>query len=154
LINHPSLIDEHFDHVETLELSSADLRQLLGALINAAAHGEAGDRERLRQAIKAAGMDEILERATLMVRGARLWTALEQAALEDAREAFAQALHLQRSARTLHRELKLAETALATEPTDENYRHLIEVQAQFQDLQATEALIEGFGVQSGRMDRT
>jgi DNA primase len=154
LISHPSLIDEYFDQVETLELTSADLRQLHAALIDAAAHGEASDRDRLRQAIKAAGMEEILERATLMVRGARLWTALEDAAVEDAREAFAQALHLQRSARTLHRELKLAETALAAEPTDDNYRHLIEIQAQFQDLQATEALIEGFGVSSGRSDRT
>jgi len=36
------------------------------------------------------------------------------------------------------------------EPTDANYRHLVEVQAQFRDAQATEALIEGFGVSSGR----
>ena len=64
--------------------------------------------------------------------------------------AFSQTLHLHRTARTLHRELKQAESALATDPTDENYRHLVEVQAQFRDAQATEALIEGFGVSSGR----
>jgi DNA primase len=34
---------------------------------------------------------------------------------------------LQRSARTLHKELKVAETALATDPTDENYRNLVEI---------------------------
>jgi len=62
-------------------------------------------------------------------------------------------LHLQRSARTLHKELKVAETALATDPTDENYRNLVEIQAQFHDLQAMEALIEGFGISSGRADR-
>ena len=78
----------------------------------------------------------------------------EDAAIEDAREAFAQTLHLQRSARTLHKELKPAEMALDAEPTDENYRHLIEIQAQFRDVQATEALIEGFGVPSGRADRS
>jgi DNA primase len=42
---------------------------------------------------------------------------------------------------------------LATDPTDENYRHLVEIQAQFRDVQATEALIEGFGISSGRSDR-
>jgi DNA primase len=44
--------------------------------------------------------------------------------------------------------------ALATEPTDENYRHLVEIQTQFRDVQATEALIEGFGIPSGRAGRS
>ena len=101
-------------------------------------------------AIERAGCGEIWERAVALVRKARQWPALEDAALEDARDAFAQALHLHRSARTLHKELKQAEVALATEPTDENYRHLVEIQAQFRDVQATEALIEGFGDSSGR----
>jgi DNA primase len=78
---------------------------------------------------------------------------LEDAALPDAREAFAQALHLHRSAGALHKELKAAEMALATDPTDESYRHLVEIQTQFRDVQATEALIEGFGIQSGRAGR-
>jgi DNA primase len=154
LVNHPQLIDENYDHVETLDLSNTDLRQLHFAIIDAVAHGNAGDRDSLRAAVAAAGLGDIWERAVLLVRRARQWPALEDAALEDAREAFAQTLHLQRNARTLHKELKLAETALATEPTDENYRHLIEIQAQFRDLQATEALIEGFGIPSGRADRT
>lgn len=154
LVNHPQLIDEHFDHVETLDLANADLRQLHAGIIDAAAHGRSGDRDQMRAAIDASGLGDIWQRAEALMRRARQWPALEQAAIEDAREAFAQALHLQRSARTLHKELKLAETALAAEPTDENYRHLIEIQAQFRDLQATEALIEGFGIPSGRADRT
>ena len=81
---------------------------------------------------------------------ARLWPALEDAAPDDAREALAQALHLHRSARSLHKELKVAEAALARDLTDDNYRHLVDVQAQLRDVQATEALIEGFGVSSGR----
>lgn len=68
-------------------------------------------------------------------------------------DAFLQALHLQRSARTLHKELKAAEAALATDPTEENYRHFVEIQAQFRDVQAPEALIDGFGVSSGRAAR-
>jgi DNA primase len=153
LVNHPQLIDEHFEHVEALDPGNADLRHLHAGIIDAAAHGRAGDRDQMHAAIAASGLDEIWQRAEALVRRARQWPALREAAIEDAREAFAQALHLQRSARTLHKELKLAETALAAEPTDENYRHLIDIQAQFRDLQATEALIEGFGIPSGRADR-
>ena len=154
LVNHPALLDENFDHVETLDLSNADLRRLHAGIIDAAAHGQTGGREQLLAAIKASGLDDIWQRAEALVRRARQWPALTDAAIEDAREAFAQTLHLQRNARTLHKELKLAEMALDAEPTDENYRHLIEIQAQFRDLQATEALIEGFGVPSGRADRS
>jgi DNA primase len=154
LVNHPVLIDENFEHVEFLELTNADLKRLHAALLDALASNMTNDRETLIAALKRAGCVEILERAVALVRRARQWPALEAAAIEDARDAFAQALHLQRSARTLHRELKVAETALATEPTDENYRNLVEIQAQFHDLQATEALIEGFGISSGRVDRS
>ncbi|GAA2843530.1 DNA primase [Aminobacter aminovorans] len=153
LVNHPSLIDENFEHVERLDLSHGELKQLHSVLIDAMAHGEANTREAVVAAIERASCAEMWGRAVTLARRARQWTALEDAAIEDARDAFAQALHLHRSARTLHKELKQAEAALATDPTDENYRHLVEVQAQFHDVQATEALIEGFGVSSGRGGR-
>lgn len=153
LVNHPSLIDENFEHVERLDLSHGELKQLHSVLIDAMAHGEANTREAVVAAIERASCAEMWDRAVALARRARQWTAFEDAAIEDARDAFAQALHLHRSARTLHKELKQAEVALATDPTDENYRHLVEVQAQFHDVQATEALIEGFGVSSGRSGR-
>ncbi|RUM96975.1 DNA primase [Pseudaminobacter arsenicus] len=153
LVNHPRLIDENFEQVEKLDLSDPDLRHLHRVVIDALAHDAADERASVIAMIEQAGLGEAWARAVALVRKARLWPALEAAALEDARDAFAQALHLHRSARTLHKELKVAETALATDPTDENYRHLVEIQAQFRDVQATEALIEGFGISSGRADR-
>ncbi|MES0002002.1 DNA primase [Mesorhizobium sp. M0051] len=153
LVNHPALIDENFAHIEFLDLGNSDLRRLHGAILDAMAHDMANDRQAVIATIERAGCAEIWERAVGLIRRMRQWPALETAALDDARDAFSQALHLQRSARTLHKELKQAEAALATDPTDENYRHLIEIQAQFQDVQATEALIEGFGVSSGRAGR-
>jgi DNA primase len=126
---------------------------LHAALIDAMAHGAANDRGAVLETIERAGHLERWERAVALIRKARLWPVLEDAALEDARDAFAQALHLHRSAGTLHKELKAAEMALATEPNDENYRHLVEIQTQFRDVQATEALIEGFGISSGRAGR-
>jgi DNA primase len=153
LVNHPLLIDENFEHVEFLDLANGDLRRLHTALLDALAHDLATDRNAVVEAIDRAGCRDVWERAVALVRRTRQWPALEAAAIEDARDAFTQALHLHRSARTLHRELKQAEAALASDPTDENYRHLVEIQAQFRDVQATEALIEGFGVSSGRAGR-
>lgn len=153
LVNHPVLIDENFAHVEFLDLANSDLKRLHAAILDAMAHDMANNREAVIATIERAGCGEIWQRAVALIKRARQWPALETAALDDARDAFSQALHLQRSARTLHKELKQAEAALASDPTDENYRHLVEIQAQFRDVQATEALIEGFGVSSGRAGR-
>ncbi|WP_309083130.1 DNA primase [Chelativorans sp.] len=154
LVNHPALIDEHFDAVEKLSLKSPELGRLRAALLDAVAHGVVHDREALARMLAAAGFGDVLERAEMLVRRANQWPALPDAAFEDAREAFLQALHLHQSAGSLHRELKAAEQALANEPTEENYRHLVEIQAELRNLQATEALIEGFGLLSGRGGRS
>ena len=96
------------------------------------------------------GHPGILESIDLMVRRARLWVATDEAAIDDAREAFMQALHLHHLTRTLHDELKVAELALANDASEENYARLIDVQTQMRSTQGMEALIEGFGVSSGR----
>lgn len=153
LVNHPALIDENFEHVEFLDLANSDLRRLHAALLDALAHEQANDRVAIIAMIERTGCADVWERAVALIRRTRQWPALENAAIEDARDAFNQVLHLHRSQRTLHRELKQAEAALASDPTEENYRHLVEIQAQFRDVQATEALIEGFGVSSGRAGR-
>jgi DNA primase len=153
LISHPALIEENYEQIEMLDLSHPGLVQLHAAMLDALAHDAAGDREQLLTVVRAAGLDPLWEQATTMVRRVREWSALEDAAFDDARDAFAQALHLHRSQRTLHKELKAAEIALASESTEENFLRLLDIQSQFQDAQATEALIEGFGVQSGRGGR-
>jgi DNA primase len=154
LVNHPRLIEEFYDQVESMEMSHADLRRLHGAILEAVAEDEASEPASLRAVVARFAATEILERALDLVRRTRHWPVLESAALDDARDAFAQALHLHRASGTLHRELKAAEAALADDPTDENYRRLLEIQSQFRDAHATEALIEGFGVSSGKVGRS
>ncbi len=150
LVNHPPLIDEFFDQVERLDMGHADLRRLHGGLLDAVAHDEASDRDAIVASMARSGLSPLWETAVGLVRRTRQWPALEDAALDDARDAFSQALHLHQSAGFLHKELRAAEAALAVEPTEENYRQLLAIQTQFRDVQATEALIEGFGVSSGR----
>ncbi|MFC6490659.1 DNA primase, partial [Nitratireductor sp. GCM10026969] len=154
LVNHPALLDPYFDAVDHLHLESPDLLRLRSAILDAVASGLAQERQTLIDAIAASGAGDVLDRAEALVRRANHWPALPEAAFEDAREAFLQALHLHRSAAFLHKELKAAEQALAEEPTDGNYRHLVEIQAELRNVQATEALIEGFGLLSGRTDRS
>jgi len=151
VVNHPHLLDQHFDAVERIELSHAELRRLRDVAVDVAAHAAHPDRAAMLAAIDARGLGSSWEKAEGLMRRARQWTALAEAAPEDAGEAFLQTLHLHRSAGFLHKELRAAETALANDPTDENYRHLVDIQAQLRDAQATEALIEGFGVLSGKV---
>lgn len=154
LVNHPALAEEHFEQISRLSLTHKDLRQVLAVVIDGLAHQAGHEHMQVLAAIDAAGLSPVWERAFEHVRRAGHWPALEDAALEDARQSFAQALHLFTSARSLSDELKAAEAALATDPTDENYRHLVEVQAQLRELQAAEALIEGYGVLSGRQGKS
>ena len=153
LANHAALLDAYFDQAAAMDLEHPELRQLLAALLDIVATGEPHGPAEIAGGFEARGLGETWSRAVMLVRGAHQWPALADATLEDAREAFVQALHLQRSSGSLHKELKAAEMALATDPTDENYQRLIEIQAHIRDAQSTEALIEGFGVTSGRVAR-
>ncbi len=65
-----------------------------------------------------------------------------------------QIVSLHRRKRTLSRELREAERALGTEPTEANFARLKDVQERLTVLDGTEALIEGFGASSGRPMRS
>ena len=154
LVNHTMLAEQFFDEVEKLSLSHKELRQVLDVLVDALAHQADHGREAVLAAIGSAGLMPVWERALEHVKKSYQWPALEDAAIDDAREAFAQVLQLHNSERDLVRELKHAEAALADDMTEENHRHLVAVQSQLRNLQSVEALIEGFGVSSGRVGKT
>ena len=152
LVNHPALIEEHFDAVEPLELTSNDLVRLRRVILDQFAFRPGLDRETVLSAIEASGLFGVWADAELRVKGAYLWPALQNAALEDAREAFTQLLHLHRRVRSLHKELRAAEAEMAAAEvwTDEDARNLAEIQAELHNIDATNALIDGFGIASGR----
>lgn len=152
--NHAVLLEEQFDAFEALNVPPGELKRLHATIMDAIATQDMTERETLVEWLRQAGVGEEWDRAEQLVRAAKVWPALEDAALDDARDAFRQALHLHRMAGALHKELKEAEQALATDPTDENFEHLLDVQNQFRDAQAIDALIEGFGIQSGRPTRS
>ena len=82
------------------------------------------------------------------------WPARSGAAPEDVAAFWTHVLTLHRRTRTLHKELKSAEQALGSEPNEENFLWLRDVQERLATVEGTEALIEGFGDHSGRPARS
>ena len=150
VVTHPSLAEEEFAAFSGLELANPELKALHGAILDCLSEHAAPERSAVAQNLARKGQEHILAEAEELVRRGRLWVATPEATIDDAREAFLQALHLHHLSSTLHRELKVSELALAQDPTEENYARLIDVQTQMRNAQAIEALIDGFGLSSGR----
>ncbi|MEX0853738.1 MAG: DNA primase [Bauldia sp.] len=150
MVNHPALIAAHLDDFAHLELSRPDLGRLRSAVLEIVAAGEAADAEALIAALGAAGFSPLIERLRAQIEAIGHWPATPKAAARDAEEGWLQALTLHRRKRTLHRELRDAEAALADEPSEANLARLVDIRNELVKSEGTEALIEGFGASSGR----
>jgi DNA primase len=148
-LNHPALLDRHLEDLAELEFASREAAQLRDALTDLAAeHFDAHDD--LKRAVDSAGFADIRRKIESVEAIATLWCVLPEAAEIDAEGALRQALALHRRARTLHRELKSAENALAEDPSEESLSRLREIQSELAALDGREAAVEGFGILSGR----
>ncbi|MBD9373232.1 DNA primase [Rhizobium sp. ARZ01] len=159
IVNHPQILFEEYDEVAAIEFDNRDLQRFWSAVLGiAAAMGERLTRDRLMEELEAADFAAMLKTMDQQVRNARLWTATEDAAASDARESYLQALALHKRTRALlwqRRELE-RELAEATEEGDgervpQILRALQEVQMETKRLENQEAIIDGFGVMSGRV---
>ncbi|MFB2550688.1 DNA primase [Ensifer soli] len=159
IVSHPQLLFDEFDEMSAMDFDHPDLKRFWPEILNiAAARGPKLSPEALREAIAAAGFGPLVEALDRQIRNARLWTATEAAAFEDAREGYLQALALHKRGRALsaqRRELE-QELAQAIEDGDGDgvpaiLRALEEVQAEIARLENQEAIIDGFGVLSGRV---
>ena len=108
----------------------------------------------LRQAIASQGLGGVLSRVEAALTHRSDWPARVGAAPDDVAAWWTHVVTLHRKSRTLNRELKDAEQALGTEPTEENLMWLRDVQERLAAIEGTEALIEGFGASSGRAVRS
>jgi DNA primase len=159
IVNHPQLLFDEYDEISTIEFDHRDLQRCWASVLNAAAaSGPRLTRESLIEQLEAEGFGALIGQLDQQVRYARLWTATVVAAPEDAREGYLQALTLHRRTKALlwqKRELEreIAEAA-ATEDIDQGQRlvrAMEEVQLELHRMDKLEAIIEGFGVLSGRV---
>ncbi|MBR0554982.1 DNA primase [Ciceribacter sp. L1K23] len=159
IVNHPQLLQEEYDEIASIDFDHRDLQRLWSAVLTVAmTSGAKLDREALVLELEAQGLGGILSSLDQQIRNARLWTATTVAALEDAREGYRQALSLQKRAKALKRQrLDLEqEVATATEDGDADRMDqligaLQQVQLEIVRMENQEAIIDGFGIMSGRV---
>lgn len=159
IVNHPQLLLEEYDEIAAIDFENRALQRFWSAMLPAAATVGANlSREYLMQRLAGEGFDVILKSLDQQVRNARLWTATEIAALEDAREGYRQALSLHKRTKALRLqkidlEREIAETTEAGDAGEIEplLRALSEVQLEILRMENQEAIIDGFGVLSGRV---
>ena len=95
----------------------------------------------------AAERDRILAAAAQMPDW---WCLRAEGPLSDAEVVLRQCLALQRKTSALHKELRSAEAALASDPTEQNFARLLDIKTGLADLANAEAAAEGFGELAGR----
>jgi DNA primase len=152
LINHPFLLAAHAEGLAELEFRHPEADRLRRAILDQA-HDQP-DEAALRQAIASQGLGGVLSRVEAALTHRSDWPARMGAAPDDVAAWWTHVVTLHRKSSTLNRELKDAEQALGTEPTEENLMWLRDVQERLAAIEGTEALIEGFGASSGRAVRS
>ncbi len=158
IINHPAIGLERFDEFAALEIGHPVLQRVHTALLNIFAN--AGELDELpgvsdvRTKLDDQGLHGEVEMLEAQVRHNRLWQVLSEAAFEDARDGWLQAHSLHIRTRALDRELKDAERAFNEVGDEQSFERLNAVRLEKQKEEGTEALIEGFGLSSGRPARS
>jgi DNA primase len=148
--NHPALLTRDVEWFESLEFTSGLPQTIRNALLDIAAGASFGSGEEVIEALSVRGLSGPYAELERRVRNARLWTALPDAALEDAALFFEQATGLHRRISMLRHDLRLAEADLADTMTEEGFAALNALRDELHRLQQAEALVDGFGVLSGR----
>ena len=159
IINHPQLLLEDYDEIAAIDFENRDLQRFWSAVLPAAATaGHNLSRDFLIERLSGEGFDGLMKMLDQQVRNARLWTATQEAAPEDAREGYRQALSLHKRTKALRvqkieleREMANAIEDGDAEEVEPLLRALSEVQLEIQRMENQEAIIDGFGVLSGRV---
>lgn len=159
VVNHPQLLREDYDDIAHIDFSHRELQRLWSALIGEAAHaGHHLSRAYLLEKLEAQGFATLIKALDQQIRNARLWTATEEAAPEDAREGYNQAMALHKRTKALRwhkieleREIAEATEAEDAERVDRLMNALHEVHLEGLRLENQDAIIDGFGILSGRV---
>jgi DNA primase len=160
LINHPWLLHDHLEEVAALELAHPEAHKLRAGIIAAFAndHHHSPDAEeqaeKMRADLERSGFSQFLQRVEGAITTGAVWGAKAHAAREDVLATWHQLVSLHHQWHSLLRELKDAEAALGEAPSEANMTWLRDVKARLEEVDGTEALIEGFGESSGRFQKT
>ena len=152
LVGHPDLLAAHCEEIAELEFASATLAAFRSRLVDLPPEAYATS-DALTTALAERGDGG--ERHRILAAASRMpnwWCLRAEAPSSDAETVLRQCLALQRKSGALHRDWKMAEAALAADPTEQNLARLLDIKASLADLANAEAAIEGFGELSGRKE--
>ena len=154
VLNHPWLLHDHLEELAELEFRHGEAGRLKGLLIDIYAHDEGIDGPRMRAEVGSRGLGDLLERVERAITSNSVWGLAPETGPADVLSTWKQLVALHRQQHSLIKELKEAELALGQEASEANNSWLRDVKARLADIDGTEALIEGFGLSSGRPART
>ena len=150
LINHPRLVETQFERLADIDFESNSARRILSELIDFVTNRPQANGADVRDAVAKLGFEDELIRMKSVLRDVRIWQSGENIDESDAETGLNHALALHYKSVDLNKELKAAEIALGQEPSEESFERLRDIQNQITSVDGTEALIEGFGLLSGR----
>jgi DNA primase len=158
IVNHPQLLLDEYDEIAPMDFESRDLQRLWSCLLTIV--GRLGVRlsaQNLREQLEENGFGDSLKAMNQQVRNARLWTATVDADPQDALQAYRQTRALHSRDKELRWQKVELEREIAENTEDDPeridllLRALLEVQNEITRMENQEAIIDGFGVLSGRV---
>jgi DNA primase len=158
VLNHPAIGLAHFDQFAALDIEHPDLKRVHRALLNVFA--EAGEEDRqpsledVKNSVEQQGFGGEMALLSSQISNNRIWQCKPDAAFEDALEGWCQTLSLHERNRGLTQELRAAERAYNELGDEASFYRLTHVRDEISREEGMEALIEGFGLASGRAARS
>ena len=154
VLHHPAIGVRYLDAFAALAIAHDTLRAVQSVLVGVLSAAEdVPEREALLAAVEARGLGDAVRRFDAQVRRVRIWQVTAEAAFEDARDGWVQTLRLHERARELQAELDAAKRAVWEDASPEAYERMTRITREIADGSGTEAILESFGLASGRAVR-
>lgn len=149
ILNHPSLLEAHFEDLAHIEFVNVEARRLCDAIVHLSGE-DLHDQGTLRRALDARGLAALRQRVENAAEKLPHWYLRSDASQSDADYVLRQAITLQRKTQALNTALRTAERALAGDASEKHFALLRDIQSQLATLNGMEATLDGFGLSSGR----
>ncbi|MZR32409.1 DNA primase [Sneathiella litorea] len=149
IVNHPEIIENHFDAIASLQFASPQLDRLRRAIIDIATVESSLDYSGMAHHLAERNLSAQVESLQGPTTKSLDWFADPAAAYEDALNAW---LHIvaRHKLEALQKEVKAAERQLGENATAENLDRLKMAKKALEDASGNEANLDGFGQASGR----
>ncbi len=153
LLNHAWLLEAYAEEIAAIVFENRNFALLRDVMLNLQTGDKPLDSEALHTQLSRGETGAIVDEVERAITHKSDWFAEPGASTHDAETGWRQILALHRKAVGLKQELEAAERAFQAEETDTAFSRLCDIREQLLTLEGTEAVIEGYGAESGRPER-